>query len=138
LVSPEIAKMPVVFPHAKGITRGTRHVMSDVDFRQAWIEHLRRYGRIVTEPLPRLSSRKSKHDLEENGYQLSLEYLLRTLVPRASENTAQATKLFLAANSHIVEPTPESIENPASNRSVQGVQLAAQRSQAKSTKNIKN
>jgi hypothetical protein len=124
LVSQGEAEMPVVFPHAKGIARGTRHEISEADFRQAWTNLLRDHVRNGQDPnLPRLTSRKPKAELEENGYQLSLEYLLRTLVPTASQNTAQATQPFLEANRHIIEPTPVKIVNPAKGTRVQGVRL---------------
>lgn len=119
--------MPVVFPHAKGIARGTRHKISDADFRQAWENLLRDHDHNRQGPdLPRLTSRKPRVELEENRYQLSLEYLLRTLVPTASKNTAQATQPFLEANRHIVERTPERVVNPAKGTRVQGVRLLPQ------------
>lgn len=119
-----LEEMPVVFPHAKGIARGTRHEISEADFRQAWANLLRDHDHNGQGPdLPRLSSRKRKAVLEDDGYQLSLEYLLRTLVPAASQNTAQATQPFLEANRHIVGPTPERVVNSAKGTRVRGVRL---------------
>lgn len=108
--------MPVVFPHA-----AKRHTVTDAQFRQAWTDLLRQHN-ATNRALPRLPSRKSLKELTENGYQLSLEYLLRTLLP-TSKDTAQATKKFLAANRHIIEPTPERVVNPVTGRKVQGVRL---------------
>lgn len=110
--------MPVVFPHANN------YEITDTDFREAWSKLLGAYDHNGQGPdLPRLVSRKPKVELEENGYQFSLEYLLRTLVQEASQNTAQATQVFLRANRHIIEPTPERVVNPATGRLVQGVRL---------------
>lgn len=110
--------MAVRFPHAN------KFEIEDAAFRQAWAELLRKHDRNSQGPnLPRLTSRKSKRELEENSYQLSLEYLLRKIVPAVSQNTAQATRPFLDANRHILESTPERGVNPATGRLVQGVRL---------------
>lgn len=109
--------MPVVFPHA-----GKKHTVTDADFRRAWADFLREHDATTGQALPRLPSRKSLEELSARGYQLSLEYLLRTLLPTCKD-TAQATKKFLEANSHIIEPTPERVINPVTGREVQGVRL---------------
>jgi hypothetical protein len=128
VISQGVEKMSVVFSHAKGIARGTRYEISEADFRQAWANLLHDHDRNGQGPdLPRLTSRKPLVELEENGCQLSLEYLLRTLVPIASQNTAQATQPFLEANKRIVESTPEWVVNPAKGTRVQGVRLIAHR-----------
>lgn len=80
---------------------------------------------MADQTLPRLPSRKSLEELTEKGYQLSLEYLLRTLLPTCKD-TAQATKKFLEVNSHITESTPEPVVNPVTGRMVQGVRLLPQ------------
>ena len=108
--------MPVIFPHAP-----KKHTVTDAAFRQAWADLLRQHNE-TCQTIPRLPSRKSLKELTENGYQLSLEYLLRTLLPTCKD-TAQATKKFLEVNSHIIEPTPERVVNPVTGRRVQGVQL---------------
>ena len=85
--------MPVVFPHANNFQ------ISDEHFRQAWENLLREHDHNFQGPeLPHLHRRWSLAEMNERGYQLGLEYLLRTLVPVASQNTAQATRVFLAAN----------------------------------------
>lgn len=110
--------MAVRFPHANNFE------IEDAAFRQAWANLLRKHDRNNQRPdLPRLTSRKSKRELEEIGYQFSLEFPLRKLVPTASQNTAQATRQFLDANRHILEPTPERVVNPATGRLVQGVRM---------------
>ncbi len=110
--------MPVVFPHANNFQ------ISDAHFRQAWENLLREHDHNFQGPeLPHLHRRWSLAELNERGYQLGLEYLLRSLVPVASQNTAQATRAFLAANTHIVIPTQEQVVNPATGRMVAGVQL---------------
>lgn len=112
--------MPVVFPHANNFQ------ISDAHFRQAWENLLREHDHNFQGPnLPHLHRRWSLAEMNERGYQLGLEYLLRTLVPVASQNTAQATRVFLAANAHIVIPTQEQVVNPATGRMVAGVQLLA-------------
>ena len=110
--------MPVVFPHANNFQ------ISDAHFRQAWENLLHEHHHNVQGPnLPRLHSRRSLAEIEESGYRLGLEYLLRTLVPAVSQNTAQASGVFLAANAHIAIPTQEKVVNPATGRMVAGVQL---------------
>lgn len=114
--------MPVVFPHANNFE------IEDDDFRRAWLALLN--GQRGAGPaIPRLPSIKPLQVLIEtttapgNAHPVSLEYLLRTLVPPASRTTMQATNEFLDANTHIIERTPAKVENPAGNRRVEGVQL---------------
>jgi hypothetical protein len=114
--------MPVVFPHAN------KFEIEDDDFRRAWLALLD--GQRGAGPaIPRLPSIKPLQVLIEtttapgNTHPLSLEYLLRTLVPPASQTTMQATNQFLDANTHIIERTPAKVENPAGSRRVEGVQL---------------
>jgi hypothetical protein len=110
--------MPVVFPHANNL-----HI-SDAIFRQAWADLLRDHDHNNQGPdLPHLHRRWPIAEIEERGYQLGLEFLLRTLVPAAYQNTAQATQGFLAANAHIVIPTRVEVINPPTGRMVAGVQL---------------
>ena len=112
--------MPVVFPHANN------YQVSDEIFRQAWANLLRDHDHNNQGPdLPHLHRRWRLTEVEERNNQLGLEYLLRTIVPMASQNTAQATQVFLAANAHIVIPTQKKVVNPPTGRMVAGVQLLA-------------
>jgi len=116
MVSQGVADMPVVFPHASNFQ------ISDAIFRQAWADILRNHDHNNQGPdLPRLRSIWPLTRIEEDGYQLSLEYLLRTLVPTAFQNTAQATQPFLETNRHIIESTPELGVNTVTGRLLQGV-----------------
>jgi hypothetical protein len=110
--------MPVIFPHAN------HHTIADVAFRDAWLEHCQTLGAGGEGlELPRLSSRKPMADLEDNNSLFSLEFLLRTMVPTAYRDVAQATWPFLRRNAHIVAPTTHPVVNPATGRLVQGVRL---------------
>lgn len=114
--------MPVVFPHANN------YEIEDDVFRQAWIAQ--QDGQHGAGPaMPRLPSIKPLNVLIEtttapgNLRPLSLEYLLRTLVPPVWQTTMQATNTFVEANRHVIEHTPELVVNPVNGGMVQGVQL---------------
>lgn len=108
--------MSITFPHANN------YQISDDDFRAAWAELICRYGGggSVTD-LPRLHTIDPLSKLIHKKYQLSLEFLCRTLVPNGYRNTMQATEPFLKANAHILQPV--SVANPGTGRAVQGVHL---------------
>jgi hypothetical protein len=113
-----VEKMAVVFPYAKN------YQITDDLFRQKWTELLRDHDHNGQGPdLPRLPNQKTLDEMREAGCQLSLEYLLRSLVPHASQTTTQANRPFLVANRHIIETTPERVVNPPTTRLVQGVRL---------------
>lgn len=93
----------VTFPHANGFQ------VSDDLFVQAWDHVVSIFGPVskrslpLSTPLPRLNAKQSLSDCLEKGYEFSLDYLCRILVPNGFRNTMQASDQFMELNSHILQ-----------------------------------
>jgi len=109
----------VAFPHAGS------HKASDALFLAAWRICFQRFGpkelRWRTAALPRLNHKVTLSEQIRAGNQFSLDVLCRLMVPSSYRDTMQATKPFLAVNSHILEPVKT--KNHRTGRTVNGATL---------------